>query len=226
MIFVFRFTKDGIAQSLLKFHGLIVKHTVTYFEKGKNIHRRLKQTRKSINKALKIVKKKERNPGVMIGRALKVLEELRGEVEHTRKALRATHDNMEKALDQIEKERIEEPIALILKARTFFERKDYDKGIELLKESKEMAKKKMLLNTRTALFCGISDDVRDLQQEIQDVTKRNFLTRLKKKRSQPNALDTSVGGRYPIDGQACHMDSHRSSATIATIETDNRVGPS
>jgi DNA-binding XRE family transcriptional regulator len=225
MIFLFRFNKDGIAQSLIRFHDLVVKDTLKYFEKGKNIRWRIKQTQKAINKALKIVKKKERNPGVMIGTALQVLQELRGEVEYTRKALRTTHDNMEKTLDQIEKERIEEPIALILRARAFFEQKDFEKGIALLKESKEKAKKKVLLSTRTALFCGISGDVKDLKQEIKGVRKSNFLTRLRKNIPKPNEPDTEFDETFIVDGKAFKSGANISSAAITTIDHDSREGP-
>jgi hypothetical protein len=221
----FRFNKDGIAQGLIKFHGFVVKDTIKYFEKGKNIRRKLKQTQKAINKALRIVKKKERSPGVMIGTALKVLEELRGEVEYTRKALRTTTDNMEKALDQIEKERIEEPIALILKARAFFEQKDFQKGIHLLKESKEKTNEKMLLKTRTALFCGVSDDVKDLKHEIEGVRKNTFLERLRKNIPKQSAPDKELEDNVVIDGKAVKLDANIASATIATIEPDNGSGP-
>jgi hypothetical protein len=224
MIF-FRFNKDGIAQSLIKFHSVVVKGTIKYFEKGKNIRWRLKQTRKAINKALKIVKKKERSPGVMIAAAVKELQELRDEVEYTRKALRATSDNMEKALDQIEKERIEEPIALILKARTFFERKDFDKGIHLLKESKEKTNEKMLLKTRTALFCGVSDEVKDLKREIEGVKKNHFLARLRKSTSKPSEPDDEINEKVGIDGKALNLKANISPAAIATIESDGGLGP-
>ena len=167
MFFLFRYNKDGIPSGLIKFHDLLVEDTVKYFEKGKQIRKVIREARKAHNKALKIAKKKKRNPGVMNETALSVLKGLSGEIEYIRRALRATHDNMEKALKQIEQERIQEPITLIENARELFIKNDFEKGTELLKESKEKVGTKELLKTRAALFRGISNEVKDLKREIE-----------------------------------------------------------
>jgi len=90
MFFLFRCNKGGIPYGLIKFHDLLVKDTVKYFEKGKEVRKGIREARKALNRALKIVKKKKRNPGVMIGRALSVLKGFSDEIEYTRKALRVT----------------------------------------------------------------------------------------------------------------------------------------
>jgi len=167
MFFLFRCNKDGISYGLIKFHDLLVKDTVKYFEKGKQVRKGIREARKAHNKALKIAKKKKRNPGVMIGTALSVLKGFNDEIEYIRRALRATYDNMEEALKQIEQERIQEPITLIENARELFIKNDFEKGTELLKESKEKLGKKELLKTRAALFRGISNEVKDLKREIE-----------------------------------------------------------
>jgi hypothetical protein len=177
MFFLFPFNKGKIAYVVIKFHGLLVSATVKYFEKGKAVRKRIKEAHKAINKALKIARKKKRTPGVMIGTALNALKGLSDEVEYTRKTLKATFDNMEEALKQIEKERIDEPAALIESARELFEKKDFTGGMELLRESKEKAGKKVLQRTRTALFCGISGDVKDLKREIERLGESDFFSR-------------------------------------------------
>lgn len=167
MFFLFRYNKNGIPNSLIKFHDLLVKDTVKYFEKGKQVRKGIREARTAHNKALKIAKKKKRNPGVMIGTALTVLKGFSDEIQYIRRALRAIYDNMEKALEQIEQERIQEPITLIENARELFMKNDFEKGMELLKESKEKVGKKQLLKTRAALFRGISNEVKDVKREIE-----------------------------------------------------------
>ena len=167
MFFLFRYNKDGIPNGLIRFHDLLIEDTVKFFEKGKQIRKGIKEARKAQNKALKIVKKKKRNPGVMIETAHSVIKGFSDEIDYIRRALRATYDNMEKALNQIEQERIQEPITLIENARELFTKNDFKKGTELLKESRKMVGKKELLKTRAALFRGISNEVKDLKREIE-----------------------------------------------------------
>ena len=75
------------------------------------------EARKAVKQALKLAKKKKINPGVKINQARDVLEELREEVQYTRKVVRATAEEMEKAIRHIEEERIGEVLALIDRAR-------------------------------------------------------------------------------------------------------------
>ena len=159
MFFLFRYNKDGIPQGLIRFHDLLLEDTIEYFEKGKIIRKRIKDARKAINKAIKIARKKERNPGVMLGTAHKAMKGLHNEVAYTRKALKAIYSNMEKALKHIEQERIEEPAALIEKARVCFEQKDFKEGIALLKESKEQAEQNSVLGPRLDQFTHRIPDV-------------------------------------------------------------------
>ena len=175
MFFLFRYNRDGIPYGPIKFHDSFIWEIVRYFEKGRQVRRQIREAQKAINKARKIAKKKKRKPGVMIDTALGVIRGLNDEVEYTRKALRVTYENMENALNQIEKERIEEPITLIESARELFEKKDFDKGLELLQESREKLKKKLLLKTRTALFSGISSEVKDLKREIEKLKQNDLL---------------------------------------------------
>jgi hypothetical protein len=83
---------------------------------------------------------------------------------------------MENALRQIEEERIDEPLALIENARELFLNNDFEKGLALLKDSKEKIGKKVLLKTRTALFSGISSEVKDLIEEIEALRKKKLFT--------------------------------------------------
>ena len=166
MFFLFRYNKDGIPYGLIKFHDSFIEETVKYFEKGRQVRRVTREARKAINKGLKIAKKKKRKPGVMIDKALRAIRVVSDEIEYTRKALRATYENMEDALKQIEQERIEEPMTLIESAQALFEQKDFEKGMEQLERSREKLKKRLLLKTRNALFCGISSDFQVLKQEI------------------------------------------------------------
>ena len=171
MFFLFQCNSYGIPYRLIKFHDLLVEDTVKYFEKGKQIRKGIREVRKAHNKALKIVKKKKRHPGVMIESALSMIKGFNDEIEYIRRALKATHDNMEKALKEIEQERIREPISMIENARELFMNNNFEKGMELLKESKEKVGKKELLNTRAALFRGISNEVKDLKREIEKLRK-------------------------------------------------------
>lgn len=221
MFFLFRYNKDGIPQGLIKFHDLLLEDTVAYFEKGKAIRKRIKNARKAIDKAIKLAIKKKRNPGVMLGTAHKALQGLHSEVEHTRKALKAISDNMEKALSQIENERIKEPVTLIEKARGCFERKDIEKGVGLLKELKQQAEKKQLLKTRTALFCGISDEVRDLKHEINAGAKGNHLRMVEMKPLKPDSQESDPGEDFIVDSKKMRLATLSPSAAIATIEAES-----
>jgi seryl-tRNA synthetase len=176
MFFLFRYNKDGIPYGLIKFHDSFIREIVKYFEKGRQVRRQIREARKAINKAFKLARKKKRKPGVMIDTALGVIRGLNDEIEYTRKALRATHENMENALKQIEQERIEEPITLIESAQELFEKKNFQKGLELLQESREKLNKKLLLKTRTALFSGISSEVKDLKREIEKLKQNKLVS--------------------------------------------------
>ncbi len=172
MSFLFRYKKNGIPSGMLRFHGMLIKDTVEYFEKARAVRKGIKQARKTISQAQKIAKKKKRNPAEKIARTLDVLKRLGEEIEYTRRALRATHDNMEHGLRLIEEERIALPLALIEDARELFLKNDFEKGLKLLEDSKEIIGKKTLLKTRTALFSGISSEIKELKEELEARRRR------------------------------------------------------
>jgi hypothetical protein len=172
MPFLFRYKKNGIPFGLIRFHDLLLKDTVEYFEKGKLIRKRGKEARRAIKRALKIAKKNKRNPAEKIARAIGVLRGFGEELEITRKALRTTYNNIESALNQIEEERIDEPFTLIENARQLFIKNDFKKGIKLLEDSKEKFGKKVLSKTRKAFLGGISSEVRKLKAEIERSRKK------------------------------------------------------
>jgi hypothetical protein len=155
----------------------------------------------------------------MLGTAHKAMKGLQNEVAYTRKALKAIYDNMEKALKHIEHERIEEPAALIEKARVCFEEKNFKEGIALLKESKEQAEKKQLLKTRTALFCGITDEVKDLKHEMEETknTSASPKTRRRKKKALQEAAEAEKN--LIVDGKVFRLGKHASPEAIAAIES-------
>ncbi|MBW2318304.1 MAG: hypothetical protein JRF24_06450 [Deltaproteobacteria bacterium] len=221
MFFLFRYNKDGIPQGLIKFHDLFVEDTIGYFEKGKSIRKRIKDARKALNKAIKIAHKKRRNPGVMLGTAQKALKGVHNEVAYIRKALKAIYDNMEKALKQIEAERIEEPLALLEEARGCFEKKNVEKGIALLKESREKAEKKQLLKTRTALFCGVSDGVKDLKREIGAARSSNHLRVVRPNTSQKDQPESEPDRSCVDNDRGVKLPTHLISEAIATIESES-----
>jgi hypothetical protein len=221
MFFLFRYNRHGIPQGLIRFHDLLIEDTVAYFEKGKAIRKKIKSAGKAIDKAVKIAGKKKRNPGVMLGTAHKALQGLHSEIEYTRKALKAIEDNMEKALREIEQERIKEPIAFIEKARGCFERKDIGKGIALLKEAREKTDQKQLLKTRTALFCGISGKVRDLKHEIEGTRKMGRVHPVEIKSIQSDPQESAPAKSFIVDRKKMKPGAHCPMAAIATIEAEN-----
>ncbi len=169
---LFRLNKHGIPHCLIRFYELVLKDTVEYFERGKAVRKGIREASRAISKAIKIAKKNKRNPGEKIARSLDALKGFSEEVEYTRKALRATYVGMENALDKIKEERIDEARTLIEKARELFLKNNFEKGIKLLEASREKVSKKVLAKTRTALFGGISSEVKNLKEEIEKRTRR------------------------------------------------------
>jgi hypothetical protein len=142
MLYVFRSNNGGIPHGLIRFHDVFVKEIVKCFEKGKIVRKQSREARKAIKKALKISKKQQRKPGAMINRAVGSVKAVSDEIEYVRKVLRTTYKNMEDALEEIEKERVEDIIALFENARESFEKKNFEKGVTQLRESVERLKKK------------------------------------------------------------------------------------
>ncbi len=181
-MFLFRYKKDGLPLGLIRVHEVILRDTVEHFEKGKDIRARIKQARKAVKKALRVAKKKNINPGIKIGMALEEFEQIREELEYTRKSLIATYSKLSDALERIQQERIEKPVSLIENARELFREKHIERGIEKLKKSRDEMGKKVLLKTRSAVFGGISNEVKDLKREIEQLRKSRRQSKKKKDR--------------------------------------------
>jgi hypothetical protein len=162
-----RYRKKGLPEGLISLHEFLLEDMILYFEKGKLARKKTKEARKAVKQALKLARKKKINPGVKINQAREFIEQLREEVEYTRKVLRATAEEMENALRQIEGERIEEGLALIDGARERFRGKEREKGLQALKESQVKMEKKILDKTRKAVLAGIRSKVKELKYELE-----------------------------------------------------------
>jgi len=167
-----RYRKKGLPYGLVRLHEFLAEDMIVYFEKGKLVRKKMKEARKAVKQALKLARKKKVNPGVKINQAREALEELRVEVDYTRKALRTTAEEMEKALHHIEQERIGEVLALIDRARERFRNKEIEKGLEALRESQSRMEKKILDKTRQVVLAGIHSDVKNLKYELEERTSK------------------------------------------------------
>ncbi|MFZ0448385.1 MAG: hypothetical protein WAL98_04020 [Desulfatiglandaceae bacterium] len=160
------YRKDRLPQRLVRFHDHLLNNSIKYFETERDCCRGIRKAQKSLKKAVKLARKKKINPGVSIRGAREVLESLREEIQMSRKALLVTSTSLGIALNQIQQERIDQPLALIEDACEFFRNKEVEKGLELLKQSQLECGKKVLVKTRTALFGGTSSSIRDMKEEI------------------------------------------------------------
>jgi len=181
-MFLFRYKKDGLPLGLIRVHDVLIRDTVDHFEKGKDVRTRIKQARKAVKKALRFAKKKNINPGLKIGVAREEFEQIREELEYTRKSLLTTYSRLHDALERIQQERIEEPLSLIENAHELFREKQIERGIETLKKSQGEMEKKVLIKTRTAIFGGISNEVTNLKEEIEELRKRRRQSKKQKNR--------------------------------------------
>jgi hypothetical protein len=168
MLSLSRYRKKGLPEGLIRLHEFLLEDMIVYFEKDKLTRKKTKEARKAVKQALKLARKKKINPGVKINQAREFIEGLRQEVEYTRKALRATAEEMENALRHIEEERIGEGLALIDLARERFRGKELEKGLQALKESQEKMEKKILDKTRKAVLAGINSKVKKLKYELEE----------------------------------------------------------
>ncbi|OPX41016.1 MAG: hypothetical protein B1H13_04295 [Desulfobacteraceae bacterium 4484_190.3] len=144
----------------------LLKTSIKYFESERDCRRGIRRARRSLRKAFKLARKKKINPGVSIRGAREVLESLREEIQMSRKALLVTSTSLGIALNQIQQERIDQPLALIEDACELFRNKEIEKGLELLKQSQSEFDKKVLVKTRTALFGGTTSAIKDMKEEI------------------------------------------------------------
>lgn len=167
----FPIKKNGLPNTLVKTHDSLLKDFIKHYEKDKHIRNGLKKAHKAIKQALKIAKKKKINPGIKIGEACDVFESLRQEIEYTNQALMTTTNNLQDALTKIQVERIEEPLAAINEARDFFRDKQIEKGIDVLKESEGGIKKKVLVNSRSALLGVTNNEISQLKDQLAEHKK-------------------------------------------------------
>lgn len=158
--------KERLPQRLVRFHDDLLKTSIKYFESERDCRRGIRKAQKSLKKAFKLASKKKINPGVSIRAAREVLESLREEIQMSRKALLVTSTSLGIALNQIQQERIDQPLALIDGACELFRNKEIEKGLEMLKQSQSEFEKKVLVKTRTALFAGTSNAIKDMKEEI------------------------------------------------------------
>lgn len=160
------YRRERLPQRLVRFHDDLLKASIKYFESERDCRRGIRKARKSLRTAFKLARKKKINPGVSIRGAREVLESLREEIQMSRKALLVTSTSLGIALNQIQQERIDQPLALIEDACELFRNKEIEKGLELLKQSQSEFEKKVLVKTRTALFGGTSNAIKDMKEEI------------------------------------------------------------
>jgi hypothetical protein len=172
MLLLSRYKRKELPHRLIRIHESLVEDMIAYFEKGRITREKMKEARKAVKLALKLAKKKKINPGVKINQAREVLEELRGEVQYTRKVVRATAEEMEKAIQHIEEERIGGVQALIDRARERFRNKEIEKGLDLLKEAQGKMTKKVLDKTRQAILAGIHSEVKNLKYELEERSRK------------------------------------------------------
>jgi tetratricopeptide (TPR) repeat protein len=167
-----RYDKDGLAHGLIEVHDALLKDIIEYFEKGKEVRKATKEARSAIKRALRLTRKKKIDMLEPIEKAREAMRDLHKELEYTRKALVATSINMDNALRLIEEERIEKPVALIERACELFRRKNYVKAKELLEKAQKEIEKKGLDKTRTAMYGGLTSEVKDLKEEIAAVRQK------------------------------------------------------
>jgi hypothetical protein len=162
------YKKNGLPQTVLKFHDTLLKDFIKHYEKDKHIRNEVKKAHKAVKQALKIAKKKKINPGMKIGEARDAFEILRREMDFTTQAVTVTTNNLQDALTKIQVERVEEPLAAINEARDLFREKQIEKGIEVLKESESEIRKKVLVKSRSALLGGISNEVTQFRAQFEE----------------------------------------------------------
>jgi hypothetical protein len=166
MVFSDLYHREKLPQRIVKFHDDLLKNSIRYFETERDFRKGIRKARKSLKKAFKVARKREINPGVSIKGARDVLEALREEIQMTRKALLVTSTSLGIALNKIQQERIDQPLSLIDDACESFRNKEIEKGLELLNQSQSEFGKKVLIRTRTALFGGTSNAVKEMKEEI------------------------------------------------------------
>ena len=168
MLLLSRYRRKELPHKLIRIHESLVEEMIVYFEKGKLPRAKMKEAGKALKQALKLAKKKKINPGVKINQARENLEGLREEVQYTLKVVRATAEEMEKAIRHIEEERIGQVLALMDRARERFRDKQLEKGLEALREAQGKMTKKILDKTRQAVLAGIRSEVKNLKYELEE----------------------------------------------------------
>jgi hypothetical protein len=158
--------RERLPQRLVRLHDALLNTSIKYFESERDCRKGIRKGRKSLKKALKLARKKKINPGLSLQGAREVLETLRDEIQMSRKALLVTSTSLGIALNQIQQERIDQPLALIDHACELFRNREIERGLILLRQSQKEFEKRVLVKTRTTLFGGTSNAVKEIKEEI------------------------------------------------------------
>jgi hypothetical protein len=166
------YKRKGFPHGLIRLHEFLLEDMIVHFEKGKIARRKIKEARKAVKQALKMAKKKKVNPSLKINLAREAMEGLLEEAAYTRKALKATAEEMDNAIRRVEEEKVGEVLALINRAHEHFRNKENEKAMDLLRESQVKMRKKILEKSRTAILGGIESDVKILKRELEERSKK------------------------------------------------------
>lgn len=174
----FRYKKNGLPLGLLDLHAFLLEDIISYFENGKLVKKKTKETRKAIKKAIKFGKKKKALVSEKTDPIIENIEELFKEWETTLRVLKETSIEMESLMNQIKEERIMNISLLVDEASDSFKERKIDKGLELLTKATNELDKKLLMNTRKRILTGLESEVKKLRAEI---VEEQTLMKMKKK---------------------------------------------
>jgi hypothetical protein len=96
-----------------------------------------------------------------------MVEEVLREIDYTQRVIKETANEMERAITLIRQETVGNVLPLLNTARKQFRDKEFDSGIEMLKESKDRLKKKYLEKTREGILAGMNSEVAKIKFEIE-----------------------------------------------------------
>jgi len=167
MFWRYRYKKKGLASGLVKIHEFLLEDIIHYFEKGKSIKKRVKETRKTVKKALRFGKKKKIYPNEKTDRALELMEELQQELNYTRQVINESAAELDNLILQIKEERVASVYSLISSAREHFRKNELEQGRPLLMEAQKQLGQKLLLQTRKDFLTGIDSKIKKLKREIE-----------------------------------------------------------
>ena len=172
MLWLSGYKRNGLPEGLIRLHEFLLRDVIAYFENGTLARKKIKDARTAVKHALKMAKKKNIKPSVKMNLARQALEELFEETEYTRKVVRAAATEMNGAILRIEEERIGEVLSLIDRASEHFGTREIGRAMDLLRDSQDKMKKRILEKTRTALLGGIDSEVKNLKYELRERSKK------------------------------------------------------